>query len=196
MNPTGKKFISLLLIFSFLMINCISFRTTSSKERRGAELIIQRKSDPPEITRLKGTPWEKSVITGIRGELIAVKQNSILLLDTEGKDVSVDIKEIKYIKVKISKKTRRACGAIIGILTLGSIIVILGVAPGKEQGELTWQNSILVMALLGPIVAQLGAIIGAAGERYKTIQIEGMTDSEIQETLDYLRKRARIRNYK
>ena len=30
----------------------------------------------------------------------------------------------------------------------------------------------------------------------QTIQIEGMTDSEIQETLKKLRKKARIRDYK
>jgi len=30
----------------------------------------------------------------------------------------------------------------------------------------------------------------------KTIQIEGMSDSEIREAMDKLRKRARIRDYK
>jgi len=42
----------------------------------------------------------------------------------------------------------------------------------------------------------IGAIIGGIAGTDKTIQIEGMSDSEIQETMDKLRKKARIRDYK
>jgi len=192
MNPLGKKFISLFPVFSLMMLSVNLY----AKERRGATLIIQRKSDPPEkIKKLKSTPWETSIISGIRGELIAVKQNSILLLDTEGKDVSVDIKEIKYIKVKISKKARKARGSIIGFLIVEGIIVA-GVLTSKERGILTKEQQMAARtAFLVPIGVILGGLIGAANEKYKTIQIEGMTDSEIQKTLGKLRKKARIRDY-
>ena len=42
----------------------------------------------------------------------------------------------------------------------------------------------------------IGTIFGPSAEKYKTIQLEGMTDLEIRDTLDKLRKKARIRDYK
>jgi len=45
----------------------------------------------------------------IEGELITVKPNSLLLLDTEGKDVSIDIGDIKVIR--IVKKSKALLGA-------------------------------------------------------------------------------------
>jgi hypothetical protein len=48
-----------------------------------------------------------------------------------------------------------------------------------------------------PVGAFIVAIIGlAAGSGGKTIQIEGKSDLEVQETLDKLRKKARIRDFK
>jgi hypothetical protein len=41
-----------------------------------------------------------------------------------------------------------------------------------------------------------GVLFGAAAGTDKTVQIEGMTDLEIQEAMDKLRKKARIRDYK
>jgi len=54
-------------------------------------------------------------------------------------------------------------------------------------------DGLIFFALPGALI---GAIIGAAAGKDKIIQIEGMTDLEIQEALDKLRKKARIRNYK
>jgi hypothetical protein len=51
-------------------------------------------------------------------------------------------------------------------------------------------------ALLGAADMVLGALIGAAFGKDEKIQIEGMSDSEIQETLDKQRKKARIRDYR
>lgn len=48
-------------------------------------------------------------------------------------------------------------------------------------------------ALLG---ALSGGIFGIAFINNKTFQLEGMTDSEIQETLYMLHKKARVPNYK
>ena len=62
MNPTGKKFISLFLIFSLMMLSANLY----AKERRGAKLIITKKDGQR-----------------IEGELIAVKPNSLLLLDAQ-----------------------------------------------------------------------------------------------------------------
>jgi len=160
-------------------------RLASSKERRGAKLII---------TETDGQQ--------IEGELITVKENSLLLLHTEGRDISVVIADIKLIK--IVKKSQFWVGAFAGFLMGGAFGASLGISyaekekskPGLLAGYMAdW--AILGYGLgLGAIGALLGGSIGAFAGTDKTIQIEGMSDSEIQETLDKLRKKARIRDYK
>ena len=193
MNPRGKKFIALFLVFSLMMLSANLY----AKEKRGAKLIIQRIGDQvrqTEETRLEGTPWEISAITGIRGELIAVKQNSLLLLDTEGKDVSVGIADIKFIR--ILKKSKALLGAGLGIMVGGGGGVLLG-GSAYEGMSLGPREARL---LLGAFGAATGLLIGGIGGAIegidKTIHFEGMTDSETHEALNKLRKKARIRDYK
>ena len=150
-----------------------------AKERRGAQLKV----------------WKKSggIVTG---ELIVVKSNSLLLLSTEGKDVTVDIEDIKV--VTIVKKSKLLLGAGVGAaICIGG----MGLAGALIGGEPPLGTSMFVFALMmgacfSPIAASLGGIIGAMAGTDKTFQIEGMTDSEIQAALDKLRKKARIRDYK
>jgi len=170
MNPTSKKFISLFLIFSSIMLSVNLY----AKERRGAKLIITKKDGQL-----------------IEGELITVKPKSLLLLDTEGKDVSVGIADIKVIRVM--KKSK---GARTGFLIGGGLALIVGVGQiGAEvHGFIpSFIDGLIFFALPGALI---GVIIGAVAGTDKTIQIEGMTDSEIRETMDKLRKKARIRDYK
>jgi hypothetical protein len=160
MNPTSKKFISLFLVFSLMMLSANLY----AKERRGAKLIITKKDGQQ-----------------IRGELITVKPNSLLLLDTEGKDVSVDIADIKVIKIK--RKSKALLGAGIGFL---ACIV------AAKIGIINQIYFVGIFIITGIITGGMwGGYIG----RDKTIQIEGKSDSEIQETLDKLRKKARIPDY-
>jgi hypothetical protein len=160
-----KKFTALVLVFSLMMLSVNLY----AKERRGAKLIV---------TKLDGQR--------IEGELITVKPNSLLLLDTEGKDVSVDVVDIEIIR--IVKKSKAGVGFLLG----GGLGALSGLVPEARsffsQGERVIIGAIF-FSLIGTL---LGALAGADG----TIQLLGMTDSEIQETLDYLRKKARVRNYK
>jgi len=64
-----KKIIPLFLVFSLLALS----GNLLAKERRGAELIVQKKDGQQ-----------------VRGELITVKEHSLLLLDSKGKDASID----------------------------------------------------------------------------------------------------------
>jgi len=173
-----KKFISLFLIFSLIMLSVNLY----AKQKRGATLIITKKN-----------------YQQIKGELITVKENSLLVLDTEGKDVSVDIKDIKVIEIK--KKSK----AVIGFLAGGITGAILGYASYKKR---TTGNGIDVFsididfgpagrAILGGILlGAIGSIIGAQVEKAETIQFEGITEFEIWDAMEELRKRARIRDYK
>jgi len=190
MNPTGKKLISLFLVFSLMMLSVDLY----AKERRGAKLIITKKDGHQ-----------------IEGELITVKPNSLLLLNTDGKDVSVDIEDIEVIR--IAKKPKVATGAGIGFL-VGGVTGAL-ISPAEEKSTSFWatyymsflwlfishetaesMSGLITGLVYGVGGALLGGAIGAVAGKDKIIQFEGMTDSEIQEALDKLSKKARIRNYK
>ncbi len=170
MNPTSKKFISLFLAISLVMLSVNLY----AKERRGAKLIITQKDGQL-----------------IEGELITVKANSLLLLDTEGKDVSVDIADIRIIRiVKKSKGARTGFRIGVGL----ALILSVGQIGAEVHGFIpSFIDGLIFFALPGALI---GAIIGAAAGKDKTIHFEGMTDSEIREALDKLRKKARIRDYK
>ena len=192
MNLKGKKFISLFLIFSLIMISVSLY----AKERRGAKLIVTKKDGQR-----------------IEGELITVKPNSLLLLNTEGKDVSVDIADIKV--VTIVKKSKAGIGAGIGFLVGGATGALTSLSEEKEKSASFWAMyymsfmwlfikretaesvSVLITGLVYGIGgALLGGLIGTILGKNKTIQIECMIDSEIRDTLDKLRKKARVRDYR
>ena len=154
----------------------------SSKERKhGAKLIITKKDGQL-----------------IEGELITVKPNSLLLLNAEGRDVSVKIEEIKIIRrVKKSKAWLGAgIGSASGIVISSAVIAFLETFGGDESFLYYLPEAMQDWVIIGLPCAILGALIGALLGTDKTIQIEGMTDLEIQEVMDKLRKKARIRDYR
>jgi len=189
MNPTGKRFISVLLVFLLMAFSV----NLLAKERRGAKLTV---------IKLDGQL--------IKGELITIKPSSLLLLNTEGKDESIDINCIKVIKIK---KSMTLVVAGIGFLVGGATGILFG--PAEEKSASFWtmyymsflwlfiskENAESISGLTNGLVygaggALLGGLIGTVVKKEKAIQIEGMTDSELQKTLDNLRKKARIRDYK
>ena len=179
MKPKRNKLVSLFLVFSLLVLSANLY----AKERRGAKL---------QITKKNGIQ--------IAGELITVKPNSLLLLNTEGKDVSIDIADIKVIR--IVKKSKALVGATYGAFVGGGIGAIVGTLIGTPAPIIlstmgAKESTILDGIFFGFIIGTVcGGLIGVDEGIDKKIQIEGMTDSEIREALDYLRKKARIRDYK
>jgi len=104
-----KKFIALFLVFSILALSGNMF----AKERKGADLIIQKKYGQQ-----------------VRGELIAVKENSLLLLGREsGVDVTVDIDNVKVIT--IVGKSKASGGAVLGLLIGAGVGAIVGLVADK-----------------------------------------------------------------
>ena len=158
-----KKLIALFLVIAFMVMNCAVYKrgegiNLEPGQKPGVKLVIQ-KTDGGQV----------------KGELIAVKENSLLLMESEsGADVSIDIVNIKV--VKVVKKSKAWQGAGIGAL-LG---IMYGAATEKETG--------------GDFVLS-GAAIGALIGTDKTIKIEGKSDTEIKEALEKLRSKARIPNY-
>jgi hypothetical protein len=104
-----KIFTSLFLVFSILNISCATISSNhvgTDPKKKGADLIIQKKDGRYE-----------------RGELIAVKENSLLLMErNSGADVTVDVGDIRVIT--IVKKSKFLTGAGTGLLIGGGIGVL------------------------------------------------------------------------
>ena len=171
MNAKGKKFIALFIVFSLLALSS----NLMAKERRGATLVIQKKDGQQ-----------------VNGELIAVKQTSLLLKDSEsGADVSVDISDIKVIK--IVKKSKAGLGAGLGLLIGAGGMALVG---GSTCGHAFCGQCAAIGALIGAAPGLLiGGLIGVGVGVDKEIQIEGKSDSEINKALEELRKKARVPDY-
>ena len=177
MNPIGNKFISLFLVLFLMMLSINLY----AKERRGAKLLITKKNGQQ-----------------IGGELITVKPNSLLLLNNEGKDVSINIEEIKVIRIGKKSKALRigivgflvgaGLGALVGYMTLYEFLE--GYNP-KRDG-----SNVAVGAMIGGCIGAISGVLLGVVEGDKIIHFEGMTDLEIRDTLGKLRKKARVRDYK
>lgn len=175
-----RNFLVLIGVFSLLT----SSVNLMAKERRGAELVIT-KSDGQQI----------------RGELIAVRGASLLLMESQsGSDVAVDLNDIHVIEV--IKKSKTFSGAGIGFLE--------GVAGGALCGFLTgeimrqniapkdtnarWRGAAAGGAIGGIIGALVGGIIGNAAGRPESFQIAGESQEKIKIILEKLRSHARRAN--
>jgi hypothetical protein len=140
-----------------------------AKERQGAQLVI---------TKTDGTV--------INGELIAVKQNGILILETSpriGEDI--DISDIKYIKTKKNSK------APIGTIVLSLVGAAAGGSIGYYVGWQTTKGAVIG----GGIGLLFGGLFGwgidSIVKKSETLDIEGRSPEDIRMILDRLRSQAR-----
>ena len=179
-----RKIIVLFLAFSVFSISV----SLMAKERRGADLITQ-KTDAQQV----------------RGELIAVKENSLLLKDSSsGADVTAVVGDMKTIIIVKKSKGLEKGG--LGLLIGGAVGIAAGCAFlytrtgfglfGEIGSKEIYFEYAYPYGLIGSTIgALLGAVQGASAGKDETIQIEGKSDSEIKETLEYLRKKARVPNF-
>jgi hypothetical protein len=163
-----KKFFTIFIILFFLISQGNMYG-----EKKGAEIVIQKRGG------LK-----------IRGELIAVKEDSLLLMEREsGSDVSVAVRETRLIV--IVKKPRLNYGFFGGLLVGGALGGYLGATmygPGEEA------LAVMLGALGAVTFATLGGFIFGSVSSGETIHFYGKSDAEIQDILKRLRNMARVRN--
>ncbi len=162
-----KKIVPLVII-SFLLL---PLGGLLAKERRGAQLVI---------TKTSGTK--------IRGELIGVKQDSTLLLESSsGTGEPIDLSGVKTIKIVEGSNT--VVGAIVGLAGGG----VMGQAVVKSSGEMGLPQVAGIIGGLGG--GLLGGVIGSTIHNYETFQIEGKSQEQIKAFLEKLRKEARFPEY-
>lgn len=174
MNEKRKKLISLLLVFSLVTLS----GNLLAQEKKGANLRIQ-KNDGQKVV----------------GELIAVKKDSLLLLDSETEaDLSVDIKDVKVITIE--KKSWMLELGIGGFLAGAAIrgIIHSSVERDVAEEEAT-AHQVQSLWAWGAIAGAAGLASGAVLGINQTIQIQGKSDVEIQDALEKLSKKAREPNF-
>ena len=165
MKKRPDKLVAMVLAFLVLVLP----GALSARERRGANLVITLRDGQQ-----------------IKGELIAIKPDSLLLL--AGKDESVDLVGIK--SIRIVKKDKGGLGGICGLLAGVAVSAIYAkTQPEEDMAGL----SVLVFAPAGVVI---GVLAGLLAGKDKTIQLEGKSESEVRQALAYLRNKARIRDYK
>jgi len=180
-----KKFIVLFLVFSVISL----YGNLYANERRGAELVIQ-KIDGQQL----------------KGELIAVKKDSLLLKESKsGVDVSVDVKDIRVITIK--KKSKALLGAGLGLLAGIGLGAVYGNAKEPEGTDSPGAYKYYGAIVGAPLGLLLGLAIGGAigGDEkleiglYEQKKVNGKSQLvrkyDLEEALKKLRSLARVPNF-
>ncbi len=145
-----------------------------AKERRGAEVTIA---------------WKSGL--QVSGELIAVRQDSLLLVNRVGQDVSVKLAEIS--SVTVLRKAHGGTGFLVGFLAGAAAGAALGY--GRNKGDPSDQHlaALGLGVLFGALGGLVGAGIGTAAGRDITIVFKGLSEAEVQKAAARLRGMARMK---
>jgi len=159
----------------FLILVCPG--ALSARERRGANLDITLKDGHH-----------------VMGELIAVKPDSLLLLNLAGYDRSIDLVAIK--SIRIVKESKAGPGALYGFLAGALGGAVAGYSYGKGQDHYPEMYAFLGGLVFGAAGGLIGLALGDLSGSDETIELEGKSESAIKSNLAGLRGKARIRDYK
>ena len=131
----------------------------------------------------------------VRGELIAVRQDSLLLLDSSsGADAKIVVSEISA--VRIVKKSRAWPGLGYGALAGALVGGIAGLSGGDDEGGFfslsAEEKAVFLGVFLGGVFGLIGLVVGAASGTDKEIEFEGQSDFQVRHHLESLRQLARM----
>jgi hypothetical protein len=169
-----------ILIFCVLCLMALS-GNLAAKERHGANTVITKKDG-----------------RAVKGELIAVKMDSILLLISPwGIDGSIGISDIS--SIRIAKKSKALIGAISGSLLGGLAGAYIGQEVGEYHGGLLDFST--AFTIIGGAIGVLaggggGLLIGSHVKDWEKFDIEGKSPEGIKMILERLRSRARVPNFR
>jgi len=128
----------------------------------------------------------------LTGELYAIKTDAVIVVDSQGRSVTVAVADIRRIDLKkrIGKSVRT--GAILGF-GAGAVLGIKAAAI-DDHGTVGLGGYAAAAALVGLVGAVPGALAGwavAGPNRDKTFVIEGLSGEPLQKVLSKLTKYAR-----
>jgi hypothetical protein len=180
-----KKFIALFLAISFFLMNCAMYK-------RGAGIGLEPNQKPGALLVIQKTDG-----TQVRGELIAVKQTSLLLLEREsGADVTVDIEGIKIMMIVKKSTWKRVKKGFLMWGGIGTLVTTAYLAAAfGGLAEIRSLNDAMFYLRVFVTLGGIGALIELVSGTDKTIIFKGKSESEIQEILKKLRKKARVTNF-
>lgn len=162
-----------------VLVLCLAVVPASlaAKKRRGADTIVAMTNG-----------------RAVRGELIAVKKDSLVLLTSYSNvDEALSVSEVR--SVKIARKSNTLNGVITGLLVGGGLGALIGSEIGKYRGGLLDFSTAFTVGggLLGGLVGGgSGGLIGSHIKEWEIYGIEGKTPEGIRMTLDRLRPKARV----
>jgi hypothetical protein len=169
-NPWIKKSVMVLLTIAFVG----GSGALLAKERKGAQLIIDLKDGRQAA-----------------GELVAVGGTSLLLLNAQGKDESIDVAEIS--RLLVVRKSKAKTGAITGFIVGGLIGGIIGAQAAEQDNASQGSGFLIFGGISGAIFGGIGYGVGSMLGHDKTLELAGSTAAEIEKSLEKLRRYARVR---
>jgi hypothetical protein len=171
MKKGFDKLVATFLAFLILVLPA----ALSARERRGANLVITLKDG-----------------RYVAGELIAVKPDSLLLLNPNGKDESIAVADIAIIR--IVRRSKAWQGLLIGFVpgAVGGAVWGARLPPDAAGGPFREEiGAILGGALFGGVAGLVGLAAGLGAGLDTKIDLAGLPDAETGNVLIKLNRRAR-----
>jgi hypothetical protein len=132
--------------------------------------------------------------TTIKGELIAVRPDSLLLLDGSGADRSIDVAQVR--SVTVVKTSKAGIGGILGLLAGVGGGYLVGYTAAVASGacpDCEAPLSGFAGGFFGCFIGLgAGASLGSAAGRDVVIPLGGLSRTELTTQLKKLRKYARV----
>jgi len=145
--------------------------------------------------RTSGAKVSVATIQGsesIKGEVIGVREDAVVLATEGGETRTIAIKDIS--SVRVYRRSAVLWGILGGLLAGGAI----GYAIGSQEGKGQFLGGITVAAYSGGGVllgGATGGIIGGLASADKTYDLTKMSAAEVDTLMAKLRKMARVKNY-
>ena len=179
-NKAGLKGLAVLAA-GFSLFLSMGAASAFGQQKRGATVVVTR-------------------YTGAQsgGELIAVKPDSLLLLDAAGKDSAVPLAEIHC--VLVIRKSKVGQGLLLGLLGGGATGYIAGSIQAKTSGACPGCEAPLMRlgwGILGATVGTvIGVIAGASAGSDQNIVLDSTPGPARTAALRRLNKFARVKNFR
>jgi len=168
MKKGFDKLVATFLAFLILVLPA----ALSARERRGANLVITLKDG-----------------RYVAGELIAVKPDSLLLLNPNGKDESVIVADIAIIR--IVRRSKAWQGLLYGFVPGAVVGAVLGARESVQIDNPAALGALLGGAFFGGVAGLVGLAAGLGAGLDTKIDLAGLPDAETGNVLIKLNRQAR-----